>query len=238
MQSIFSHSSANLDVDDFSFEIIRKEIKHIYFRVYPDRKKIVVSAPYHLDAKALDRAILSKKEWLLKKTKKPVRKIKSKKTRYLTDDVVWFKGKPRQLKYFLSNGRPKVFPLNDDVHVFLKKQSSAASIERLIIRWLREELRLEIKDIVKKWEPVLKVKINDYRIKKMRTRWGSCNTTVGRIWLNAVLIHLPPDFLEYVVVHEMVHLLERYHNQRFKQYMDQFIPQWRTLKKEMEQYSL
>ncbi len=239
MYSIFSHCRANLDVEDFSFEINRKEIKHIYFRVYPGKKKIVVSAPSDLDARELNRAILSKKDWLLKKIKEPVRQIKSEKIQYLTDDIVWFKGKPLKLRYFLSNDRPKVILINDShVHVFLKQGSPAGSIEKVIPGWLRKQLKLQIKGLVKKWEPILKVKINEYRIRKMKTRWGSCNITVGRIWLNAVLIHLPPAFLEYVVVHEMVHLLERHHNRRFKQYMDQFVPQWRTLKKEMDRFSL
>ncbi|MCF6246635.1 MAG: M48 family metallopeptidase [Desulfobacula sp.] len=239
MQQIFSQRSVDLDLAGFSFEINRKKIKHIYFRVYPKQKKIVVSAPYQIDAQTLHKAILSKKEWLQKKIKEPVRKIKSPRIQYLNSDTVWFKGKPRTLRVFFLNGRPKVYPVNDNhVHVFVKQKNHASSIRKLIINWLREELRQEIRGLIKKWEPVLNVKINDCRIRKMRTRWGSCNINVKRIWLNAVLIHLPPVFLEYVVVHEMVHLLERLHNARFNQYMDQYIPQWRTLKKEMDRFSL
>lgn len=235
MQFILSHRSSHLEIDGILFEINRKKIKHLYFRVYPEHNKVVVSAPYHLDRKTLDRAILAKKNWFQKKIAAPVQKQGPEPISYLTKDSVWVKGKPKALRIFYTTDRSKVLQVNDSqIHVFLKQGKSAVFFEKTITNWLRQELLRQIEEMVIKWEPVLHVKVNEFRIRKMKTRWGSCNFIAGRIWLNAVLIHFSPVYLEYVVVHEMVHLLEKRHNKRFKQYMDQFIPQWRTLKKQMD----
>ncbi len=173
---------------NYSFEIVKKKIKHIYFRVYPSKEKIVVSAPVHLDHETLNKAILSKSDWLNKQI------AKGKVTKPIPVKIV-------------TTGEKRLFK---------------ESIGRHIVRW----------------QPEMGVKVNEYRIRKMKTRWGSCNVTAGRIWLNLALIKLPDPFLEYVIVHEMVHLLERKHTARFKRFMDQFIPDWRKLKTELDLFGL
>ena len=110
--------------------------------------------------------------------------------------------------------------------------------ESLLDGWCREEIKKSIPPILEKWQPLIGVKIRQFGVRKMKTRWGSCNINAARIWLNLKLIHLPLEFLEYVTVHEMVHLLERGHNARFKEFMDKFIPDWRNLKKELGKFSL
>jgi predicted metal-dependent hydrolase len=95
-----------------------------------------------------------------------------------------------------------------------------------------------VPDLITRWQPVIGVRVADWGIKKMKTRWGSCNVRDQRVWLNLELAKKPPHCLEYVLVHEMVHLLERHHNERFKALMDQFMPQWRLYRDKLNQAPL
>ena len=103
----------------------------------------------------------------------------------------------------------------------------------LLQEWYRKQLRELIPPLIDKWEPVLGVHVADWGIKRMKTKWGSCNVTAGRIWLNLELAKKPVECLEYVVVHEMAHLLERHHNGRFIAFLDDYLPQWRTYRDEL-----
>ena len=105
--------------------------------------------------------------------------------------------------------------------------------EQALTNWYRQQLKAELPKLIQKWERVIGVKTNDWGVKKMKTRWGTCNTQAKRIWLNLELIKKPPHCLEYVVVHELVHLLERGHGDRFQAYMSKFMPDWRTYEHEL-----
>ena len=113
-----------------------------------------------------------------------------------------------------------------------------AFVSKIIIAFYRKELKRSIGIYVAKWQPLMGVIVNEFNVRIMKTRWGSCNTNAKRIWLNLALVKCADCFIEYVVVHEMVHLLERNHNTRFKGFMDKFIPDWKRLKKELNQFSL
>jgi predicted metal-dependent hydrolase len=104
--------------------------------------------------------------------------------------------------------------------------------------WYRQQLKKQVPDLIEKYEKLMDVKVNEFGIKKMKTKWGTCNINAQRIWLNLELIKKPEHCLEYIVVHEMVHLLERHHNARFIAYMDKFLPQWRSHKQELNQFIL
>ena len=105
-------------------------------------------------------------------------------------------------------------------------------------RWYRDQLKTQLPALVAKWEPRIGVEVNEVRIRKMKTRWGSANATAGRIWLNLELVKKPVACLEYVVVHEMVHLLERHHNDRFRKLMDREMPAWRLRREELNRAPL
>jgi predicted metal-dependent hydrolase len=110
--------------------------------------------------------------------------------------------------------------------------------EKILNGWYRRHMKSIILDLIQKWQPVIGVEIADWGVKKMKTRWGSCNVRDHRVWLNLELAKKSPHCLEYVLVHEMVHLLERYHNDRFKSLMDQFMPLWRLYRDELNQAPL
>jgi len=105
-------------------------------------------------------------------------------------------------------------------------------------RWYRDLLRQQIAELVIKWEPRIGVRVNEWRIRKMRTRWGTCNREARRIWINLELAKKPPSCLEFIVVHEMVHLLERHHNERFRTLMDAALPQWKWQREQLNRAPL
>jgi predicted metal-dependent hydrolase len=120
----------------------------------------------------------------------------------------------------------------------VRPESGCGQRQRVLQWWYREQLRALVRPLVAKWEPILGVQVAEWGIKKMKTRWGSCNGTAGRIWLNLELAKKPPQCLEYIVVHEMTHLLELRHNERFRAYLDKFMPQWRLYREELNQAPL
>ncbi len=108
----------------------------------------------------------------------------------------------------------------------------------MLHRWYRQRLREQIPELIAKWEPVICVNVSDWGIKKMKTRWGTCTIAARRIWLNLELAKKPLSCLEFILVHEMVHFLERHHNDRFREYMDRFMPQWRLHRDELNRAPL
>ena len=103
----------------------------------------------------------------------------------------------------------------------------------MLQRWYRRLLRPQVAELIAKWEPIVGVDVADWGIKKMKTRWGTCNTEARRIWINLELAKKSPACLEYIVVHELVHLIERRHNERFRELMDRYLPQWRMYRDEL-----
>lgn len=110
--------------------------------------------------------------------------------------------------------------------------------QTLLYRWYREMLREQIPALISKWEQIMGIRVDEWGIKRMKTRWGTCNFRTRRIWLNLELAKKAPSCLEYIIVHEMVHLLERHHNDRFTGYMDRFMPGWRTRREELNRAPL
>ena len=112
--------------------------------------------------------------------------------------------------------------------LFVRPGTDAEQREAVLLRWYREQLKALIPPLLEKWQPILGVQVADWGIKKMKTKWGSCNPDARRIWLNLELAKKPVQCLEYIVVHELVHLLERHHNERFTALMDRHLPHWRS----------
>ncbi len=110
--------------------------------------------------------------------------------------------------------------------------------EQALQQWYRQELKTLIPPILEKWQPYISVQAAVWGVKKMKTKWGSCNTDERRIWINLELIKKPIQCLEYIVVHELVHLLEKHHNARFKAHMDHFMPHWRLHREELSREPL
>ena len=138
-----------------------------------------------------------------------------------------------------GQGSPAVLLRNNKtMDLYVRIGSDTAERERVLNTWYRRRLKEEIVPLIAKWEKVIGVKVDEWGVKRMKTKWGTCNIQARRTWLNLELIKKPVHFLEYIIVHEMVHLLERHHNERFIAYMNRFIPLWHFYREELNRAPL
>ncbi len=224
-----STETRNIHVGALSVEVVRKDIKNLHLGVYPPHGRVRVAAPLVVNDEAVRLAVIDKLGW-----------IKRQKAR--------FSGQPRQSKREMVNGESHYFlgqryrlrvheheaPARVAVRgiasldLFVRPGSSGEQREAVLLNWYREQLKVLIPPLLEKWQPLLGVQASHWGIKKMKTKWGSCNPTARRLWFNLELAKKPVLCLEYIVVHELVHLLERKHSERFTALMNGFMPNWRA----------
>jgi predicted metal-dependent hydrolase len=216
------------DLHETGIEVTRKEIKHLYIRVHRQDGRIRVSAPLRMSDAAIHEAIRRNRTWIELRRERITAQPVPKSPTLESGSWVPLLGQPHQLSVVISSGRKGV-RLRDDGILELRVRPGADRSRRaaLLDSWYRAQLRDRIAELIRIWEPVMGVSVAEWGVRAMRTRWGSCNIRARRIWLNLELARRPPCCLEYVVVHEMVHLLERGHNRRFYTLMDHFLPEWR-----------
>ena len=228
-----------IEVSDLSIEIVRKDIKHFYIGVHPPNGQIRVSAPLRLDDDAVRMAIISRLGWIRRKQASFVKQQRQSQREYVSGESHYFAGKRYRLKVTEQDCPPKVQLLNNTrIGLTVRPGTDRDKREAVLYEWYREHLRAQLPPLIDKWEPKMGVSVNEVRIRKMKTLWGSCNIEAKRIWLNLELAKKPNTCLAYVLVHEMTHLLERHHNDRFRGLMDTFLPQWRTYRDELNKAPL
>lgn len=227
-------SVAGIDV-----EVVRKDIKNLHLGVYPPDGRVRIATPLCLDDDAIRMAVISKIGWIRRQQKRFQNQQRQSPREYLYRESHYFLGQRYLLDVIEQNGHSHVEIRNKStIDLYVPKGSDYSKKERVLVEWYRKEIKKIIPSIIEKWEPILGVDVAEWGVKKMKTKWGSCNIEARRIWLNLELIKKPVQCLEYVVVHEMVHLLERNHNDHFKELMDHFMPQWRLYRDELNQAPL
>ncbi len=226
-------------IDNIVMDLIRKDIKHLYFAVYPPNGRVRVSTPLRLDDEAVRAAITSKLPWIKRHQAKFEGQEKQPPLEYVSGERHYYQGQRYLLNVIYHDGPPKVVIRdNATLDLFVRTGSDASKRERALIAWYRQQLKEAIPPLLSKWEAIIGENVAEWGVKRMKTRWGSCNVKARRIWVNLELIKKPVHCLEYIIVHEMVHLLERLHNDRFVAYMDEFMPQWRRCQDELKQTPL
>lgn len=224
----------HIEISGLSIEVIRKDIKHFYIGVHPPDGQIRVSAPLRLDDDAVRLAIISRLGWIRRKRKAYVNQERQSKREFVSGESHYFAGRRYRLKVTEQDCPPKVKLLNNTrIGLSVRPGADRDKREQVLNQWYREQLREQLPPLLDRWEPKMDVSVNEVRIRKMKTLWGSCNINAKRIWLNLELAKKPKSCLIYVLVHEMTHLLERHHNDRFRELMDSFLPQWRTYRDQL-----
>ena len=211
--------------------ILRKKIKNIYLKVHPPEGNVSISAPLQMQREIIHNFALSKLQWIKKQQKKIQSQTREIPHQYIDKELHYLWGKKYQLKIIESYKSPQIQLKDNHLLLQISPTTSFAEKKAIVSYWYRRQLREAIPPIIAKWQPVMGVKVNKFFIQQMKTKWGSCNVTLGNIRLNLELAKKPPQCLEYVVVHEITHLLEASHNHCFNSLMDQFMPQWRDNKK-------
>lgn len=222
-----------IDIDDLSFDVVQKNIKNMHLRIHLPTGKVSISAPLKVDLAAIKRFATSKLSWIQKQQSKFNNRPQQMLRQYITGEIHYFLGKQYNLIIVEGNFRPKVIIEHDSIIMKVKQGSLAEQREKQLYNWYRTQLKKLVPRFIKTWEPQMNVRVSEFGIKRMRTKWGTCNVVAKRIWLSLELARKPLECLEYVVVHEMVHLLERKHGDRFVSLMNKFLPQWRHYKEEL-----
>jgi predicted metal-dependent hydrolase len=221
------------DPDDVPFEIVRKRIKYLRLTVRPPLGEVRISAPMRTSARRIHEFVASQLEWIRRQQQR-VRTRKPPLVYTYTDGEihrVW--GVEHRLEIVERDGRPTVELSDDTIRLNVRPASGVAERRKLLSKFYGALLRESIPPLIAKWEPVLEVSVARFFIRDMKTRWGSCTPRSRRIRLSTDLARKSPECLEYVVVHEMVHILEASHNRRFIRLMDRFLPDWRLRKQEL-----
>ncbi len=223
-----------LEVMGIPVEVVRKNIKNLHLAVYPPDGRVRVAAPLHLNQDAVRLAIISRIGWIRKKQDAFRNQARQSRREMVTGESHYFQGRRYRLKVVEINRPPTVkLSNNSTIELRVRPGSDRAKREAVLYSWYRKKLKGQIPAVINKWEPIIGVKIADWGVRKMKTRWGSCNRKAGRIWLNLELAKKSPSCLEYVVVHEMLHLVERHHNDRFKELISDLLPSWQTTRDEL-----
>lgn len=221
-----------LTIENIQVEVIWKKVKNINIRIKPPGEKVFVSAPLEVSTNTIVELIRSKKDWIAAKQSLLRRELKSRFALVNTESEMLFQGHRYPVEWLHTTGKNRLKMYHDQKIVIRSTGVlSASGREDLMSDWYRSQLKLIVPELLNKWLPIIGVELGEWRIRRMKTRWGSCNIVKRRIWLNLELVKLPPACLEYVVVHELVHLLEAKHNARFWGLVESFLPDWQERRK-------
>lgn len=216
-----------LELGDISIEIEQKNVKNIHLSVYPPEGRVRIAAPFQMDMDTIRVFAISKLQWIKDQKETLLNQEREPEREFLESESHYFFGKRFLLKLHEIDAAPKVEIDHKHIHLYIRPNTEIEKKKKIFDEWYRTELKKIIPKLIAKWEKKIGVKSNEFGIKKMRTKWGTCNTKAKRIWLNLELAKKPKVCVEYIIVHELVHLLERNHKQRFVKLMDQFMPKWR-----------
>ncbi|MBF0379171.1 MAG: M48 family metallopeptidase [Desulfamplus sp.] len=219
---------------ELSIEVVRKNIKNMHLTVHPPNGRVHISAPLRINDEAVRLFAISKIGWIRKHQRNFVEQDRRPPEQYKERESHYFQGRRYLLRIIEHEAPPKVvLKAKTYIELYVKPDSTKEERQAIINWWYRTELTKLIPPIIEKWEKQICVTVLDWRIKKMKTKWGTCNIAKKRIWLNLELAKKPLHCLEYVVLHEMIHLLERHHNDRFYKFMEHYLPQWKFYRDEL-----
>ena len=222
----------NFKIADINIDVVKKDIKHMHLAVYPPDGRVRLSAPKTTKEEKLRLYTISKLKWIKKQQKKFREQKREKPRQFINGESHYFLGNRYLLKVIEHDKRrSKVVKVNRTyIELHVPKGSTLEKRKRVIEEWYRKHLKEVAVPMLEKWSEKVGVEVNDWGVRKMKTKWGSCNTDQHRIWLNLELAKKPKKCVEYIVLHELIHLIERKHSNRFVMLLDQYMPAWRTRK--------
>lgn len=222
-------------IDGIEIEVIRKNIKNMNLYILPPDGRVRITAPLKMKESTIRNFAASKLAWI-KKHREKYLKHKPAEKRYESGEVHCYLGREYLLNVIPADGKQRVEICVEEkrINMFVRGSSTPEQRKKMLDEWYRSRLKELLPGMIDKWEKIMGVKVNSFGVKLMKTRWGTCNRNTGKIWVNLDLARRDLKFLEYIVVHEMTHLIEKYHNKRFYSYMDKFMPGWKTVREELK----
>jgi len=227
-----------LHIKDIDVLVIRKPIKNLHLNVLPTEGKVRVSVPFSVSDQVVKSFVIKKYNWIKKHIKAFQEQERQTFREYVSGESHYLRGQ-RYIMRIEKATRLKIEIKNKKyIYFYVPETYNFTQRKNYYENWLRKELKKDLVILVPKWEKIIGVKANEIKVKKMKTKWGSCNPLDKRIWINLELIKKPTYLLEYIIVHELVHLLEEKHNERFIAYMDKFMPKWQTYRRQLNEFIL
>ncbi len=216
-----------ISLGEITADVVLKDIKNIHLSVYPPNGRVRISAPLRMDLETIRVFAISKLGWIKQQQRKLREQERETPREYMDRESHYVWGKRYLLKVVEADEPPSVELKHSQMLLRVRPNTSEAKRQEIVEEWYREQLKKAVPEIIAQWEPVMGVKVARFFVQRMKTRWGSCNPATNSIRLNTDLAKKPRECLEYILVHEMAHLLEHTHNDRFVVIMERFMPKWK-----------
>jgi predicted metal-dependent hydrolase len=220
-------------VSNIKIDVVKKDIKNLHLAVYPPTGRVRIAAPLQTNDEAIRLFAVSKLGWIKRHQRTFISQDREVAREFVSGESHYFNGKRFLLQVIEHDSAPRVNVQHKKIFLYVRAGSTTKQRATVLNEWFRDQLKQQIPEFIDKWERTMKVKLNGWGVKQMKTKWGTCNIEAKRIWLNLELAKKPSRCLEYIIVHELTHLLERHHNDTFVSYMDKYFPQWKSCKKEL-----
>lgn len=218
-------------VSGIQIEVRKKKIKNLHLYVKPPDGKVFVSAPLDMSDEAIERFVRTKVSWIKKQVNKFEVQPRQSEREYVSGETLHVWGKQYFLQVDFGTGKNMLVLSGDKAILTVRKDSTAEQRDNFVKEWYRGLLKGEVARLLPKWEKITGLKCDDWQTKYMTTRWGTCNTVKRKIWFNLQLAKKTPESLEYIILHELLHLIEKNHNEHFVSLMDAYMPYWREVKR-------
>lgn len=217
-----------LIVSGLNIQVVRKSIKNLHLAVLPPDGQVRFAVPNHVSDERVRLAVINKLAWIRKQQAAFNQQARQTKREMVDGESHYLWGRQYRLEVIEQLGKHRIeIKGKSKLRLYVRPNTSAEKRLLVLNDWYREQLKVRISELLEHWTPLIKRAPDACSIRTMKTKWGSCNIEAKRIWLNLELVKKPPECLEYILVHELVHLLERHHNEQFRQHMDSFLPKWR-----------
>jgi predicted metal-dependent hydrolase len=221
----------SISMEGFSVTVTRKNVKNLRLRVRLADGEVTATAPLRMSLDTVRTFVASKSDWLARQRSKFLAMERDSAMEYASGEIHYFLGIPYRLEVVEQNSPPEVMISDESsLRLSVRPGTSAKGREAVLRAWYAWRLAPLLAPEIARLETVMRVRVADMRFRAMKTRWGTCNVVTKRIWLNTELAKQPMKSILYVLVHEMVHLLERGHNEKFRRHMDEFFPDWKRQK--------
>jgi predicted metal-dependent hydrolase len=219
-----------IQLGDIALDVVRKDIKNVHLSVHPPTGRVRIAAPRSMSLSSVRVFAIAKLPWIKRQQQKLREQERETPREYLNRESHYVWGKRYLLKIIEVDQPPSVELSHARMFLRVRRGTDTAKRQAILDEWYRERLRDAVPPLIEKWERLMGVGVRRFFVQRMKTKWGSCNHRAGSIRLNTDLARKPRECLEYIVVHEMAHLIEPTHNSRFIGLMDQFMPKWQSLR--------
>lgn len=225
-----------IQISDLLVDVVQKDISNMHLAVYPPSGRVRVSSPLNYSKENIRLFVVSKLTWIRKHIRAMKDQVREPKRDYVQGESHWVEGRRYLLQIIESDEKPSVAIRNKQyLDMKVRPGSGRKKREEVLQEWYRKRLKRKIPEHIAKWENRLGVEVKDWGIRLMKTKWGSCIVEDQKIWLNLELAKKSDELLDYVVLHEMAHLIERTHNDRYKAVLDKYMPTWRSNREKLNE---